>query len=134
MKCIPFATKWPRIARFSLALVTVAGSICALAQTSGSPQYNVVDLGPVGAPPGQPYSITGHGLVSGEIVLANPAVSHAVVWRYGKLKDIGSPWSRRTEQCRFCRQYLGAGSRASRHQDARSEWRRLLWIEGAGSH
>jgi probable HAF family extracellular repeat protein len=91
MKRIPFATKWPRIARFSLALVTVAGSICTLAQTSGSPQYNVVDLGPVGAPPGQPYSITGHGLVSGEIVLANPAVSHAVVWRHGKLKDIGAP-------------------------------------------
>jgi probable HAF family extracellular repeat protein len=91
MKSIAFKTKWPRIARFGLALVTIAGSICTLAQTSGSPQYKVVDLGPVGAAPGQPYSITGQGLVSGEIVLANPAVSHAVVWRYGKLKDIGAP-------------------------------------------
>jgi probable HAF family extracellular repeat protein len=91
MKSIAFVAKWPRIARLSLALTIVAGSICAVAQTTSSLKYNVVDLGPVGAAPGQPYSITGHGLVSGEIVLANPAVSHAVVWREGKLRDIGSP-------------------------------------------
>ena len=91
MKSIQFAPKWSRMARLSLALVTVAGSICALAQPAGSPRYTIVDLGPVGPPPGQPYAITGQGLVSGELVLADPAVSHAVLWKQGKMKDIGSP-------------------------------------------
>jgi probable HAF family extracellular repeat protein len=91
MKSNAFNLNRPRIARLSLALAFVAGSICALAQSNGSTRYNVIDLGPVGAAPGQPYAITGHGLVSGEIVLANPAVSHAVLWRQGKLKDISSP-------------------------------------------
>jgi hypothetical protein len=38
----------------ALALAPVAGSICALAQPADSPRYTVVDLGPVGPPPGQP--------------------------------------------------------------------------------
>jgi probable HAF family extracellular repeat protein len=53
--------------------------------------YTVTDLGPVGAAPGQPYNITGNGLVSGEIVLADPAVAHAVLWIKTTMKDIGSP-------------------------------------------
>ena len=42
--------------------------------------YTVVDLGPVGpsTSQGQPYTISGNGLVSGEVVLVDPAVSHAV--------------------------------------------------------
>jgi probable HAF family extracellular repeat protein len=75
----------------ALALAPVAGSICALAQPADSPRYTVVDLGPVGPPPGQPYTITGPGLVSGEIVLAQSAVSHAFLWNQGKTKDIGNP-------------------------------------------
>jgi probable HAF family extracellular repeat protein len=75
----------------ALALVTVAGSLGAVAQAADSPQYTVVDLGPVGPPPGQPYTITGPGLISGEIILAQSAVSHAFLWKNGKTKDIGTP-------------------------------------------
>ena len=98
MKSIPSAPKWSRVARLSLALATVAGPVCALAQSTASPQYTVVDLGPVGpsSSPGQPYTVSGNGLVSGETVLANPSnsgewVSHAVLWEETSLKDISSP-------------------------------------------
>jgi len=55
--------------------------------------YTIVDLGPVGpsTSQGQPYTISGNGLVSGEVVLVDPAVSHAVLWKNTTLKDIGSP-------------------------------------------
>ena len=98
MKSIPSAPKWPRVARLSLALAAVAGPVYALAQSTASPQYTVVDLGPVGPSwsPGQPYTVSGNGLVSGEIVLANPNnsgewVSHAVLWGGTSIKDISSP-------------------------------------------
>jgi uncharacterized membrane protein len=54
-------------------------------------RYTVVDLGQVGAAPGQPYSIAGNGLVGGEIVFADPVVAHAVLWPQGRRKDIGRP-------------------------------------------
>ena len=98
MKSIPSAPKWPRVARLSLALAAVAGPVYALAQSTASPQYTVVDLGPVGPSwsPAQPYKVSGNGLVSGESVLANPSnsgewVSHAVLWEGISLKDISSP-------------------------------------------
>ncbi len=66
-----FAPKWPRLARLSLALATLAAPVCTLAQ---APKYTIVDLGPVGPSwsQGQPFVVSGSGLVSGEKVLANP--------------------------------------------------------------
>ncbi len=79
--------------RFQVALgfMTVGGLMSALAQASNPPQYSVVDLGQVGPSPGQPYTITGSGLIAGEIVLTQPAVSHAFLWKQGKTLDISSP-------------------------------------------
>ena len=98
MKSIPSAPKWSRVARLSLALAAVAGPVYALAQSTDSPRYTVVDLGPVGpsSSPGQPYAVSGNGLVSGETVLPNPNnpgewVAHAVLWEQGNIKDISSP-------------------------------------------
>lgn len=98
MKSIPSAPKWSRVARLSLALAAVAGPVYALAQSTASPRYTVVDLGPVGpsSSPGQPYAVSGNGLVSGETVLPNPNnpgewVAHAVLWEQGNIKDISSP-------------------------------------------
>ena len=79
------------LCQVALALLPVAGSMGATAQSADSPRYTVVDLGPVGPPPGQPYTITGPGLISGEIVLAQSAVSHAFLWKQGYTKDIGNP-------------------------------------------
>jgi probable HAF family extracellular repeat protein len=79
------------LCQVALALVPLAGSMGAAAESADSPQYTVVDLGIVGPPPGQPYTITGPGLISGEIVLAQSAVSHAFLWKQGKTKDIGNP-------------------------------------------
>jgi probable HAF family extracellular repeat protein len=89
MQSIPFTLKWSRIARLSLSLATVAGAISTHAQPTDSPRYTVTDLGPVGA--GQPFALTDNGLVSGEITIADPPVSHAVLWKQGKMKDISSP-------------------------------------------
>src|ERR1700739_266201 len=87
MTSLQFATKRSRLARLSLALATLAAPVCALAQSTNSPQYSIVDLGPVGpsCSQPQPFVIAGNGLVSGEKVLANPNnpaewVSHAVLW------------------------------------------------------
>ena len=98
MKSIPSAPKWSRVARLSLALAALAGPVYALAQSTASPRYTVVDLGPVGpsSSPGQPYAVSGNGLVSGETVLPNPNnpgewVAHAVLWEQGNIKDISSP-------------------------------------------
>jgi probable HAF family extracellular repeat protein len=57
-----------------------------------------VDLGPVGPSwsQGQPFTVSGNGLVSGETVLANPNntggwVSQAILWERTSRKVIGSP-------------------------------------------
>ena len=93
-----FAPKWPRLARLSLALATMAAPVCTLAQSTKAPKYTIVDLGPVGPSwsQGQPFTVSGNGLVSGETVLANPNnpdewVSHAVVWEGTSTKVITIP-------------------------------------------
>jgi len=87
MKRTQFTWKWSRIARLSLALAALAAPVCTLAQNTNAPKYTIVDLGPVGPSwsQGQPFVVNGSGLVSGEMVLANPNnpaewVSHGVVW------------------------------------------------------
>ncbi len=87
MKSIQFAPKWPRLARLSLALATLAAPVCTFAQSASATKYTIVDLGPVGPSwsQGQPFVVSGNGLISGEKVLANPNnpaewVSRAVVW------------------------------------------------------
>ena len=72
MKTIPFAPKWPRLARLSLALATLAAPVCTLAQ---APKYTIVDLGPVGPSwsQGQPFVVSGSGLVSCLLVAEVPA-------------------------------------------------------------
>jgi probable HAF family extracellular repeat protein len=96
MKSTRFATKWSRSARLDLALVAFVGSVHAFAQFPA--HYTVVDLGPVGPSTsnGQPFVITGNGLISGETVVANPrnsseSVSQAVLWEETNLKVISSP-------------------------------------------
>jgi len=96
MKSTRFATKWSRSARLGLALVAFVGPVHAFAQFPA--RYTVVDLGPVGpsSSNGQPYTLTGNGLISGESVVANPRnsgelVSQAVLWEETKMKVISSP-------------------------------------------
>jgi probable HAF family extracellular repeat protein len=96
MKSTRFATKWSRSARLGLALVAFVGPVHAFAQFPA--HYTVVDLGPVGPSTsnGQPFVITGNGLISGESVVANPknsgeVVSQAVLWEGTNMKVISSP-------------------------------------------
>jgi probable HAF family extracellular repeat protein len=93
-----FATKWSRAVRLSLALAALAAPVCALAQSTSFPKYTIVDLGPVGPSwsQGQPFVVSGNGLVSGEMVVANPSnpaewVSYAVVWEGSSAKVINIP-------------------------------------------
>jgi probable HAF family extracellular repeat protein len=96
MKSTRFATKWSRSARLGLALIAFVGPVHAFAQFPA--HYTVVDLGPVGpsSSNGQPYTLTGNGLISGESVVANPRnsgelVSQAVLWEGTNMKVISSP-------------------------------------------
>jgi probable HAF family extracellular repeat protein len=96
MKSTRFAAEWSRSARLSLALVLFVGPVHAFAQFPA--HYTVVDLGPVGpsTSQGQPFVLTGNGLVSGERVVASPRnidelVSQAVLWEGTNLKVISSP-------------------------------------------
>jgi probable HAF family extracellular repeat protein len=96
MKSTRFSAEWSRSARLSLALVAFVGPVHAFAQYPA--HYTVVDLGPVGpsTSQGQPFVITGNGVVSGERVVANPRnidelVSQAVLWEGTNLKAISSP-------------------------------------------
>jgi probable HAF family extracellular repeat protein len=98
MKFTQFAPQWSRVARLSLALATVAAPVCTLAQPTSAPKYTIVDLGPVGPSwsQGQPFVVSGNGLVSGETVIANPNnpaewVSRAVVWEGSSTKVINIP-------------------------------------------
>jgi len=61
----------------------------AIAQ-SKSPTYSVLDLGPVGGAPGQPYFITNNELIAGGAVTANNQ-SHAAVWFMGFNLDLATP-------------------------------------------
>lgn len=98
MTSMQFAPKWPRLARLSLTLAALAAPVCSLAQTMNAPKYTIVDLGPVGPSwsQGQPFVVSGSGLVSGEKVLANPNnpaewVAHAVVWEGSSTKVVTIP-------------------------------------------
>jgi len=95
---ITIASKWPCLARLSMAIATLAGPLCAQAQLTGTSRYTVVDLGPVGpsSSPGQPLTINHRGMVSGEVVVAKPGntgkwVSQAVLWERTSTKVIGNP-------------------------------------------
>jgi probable HAF family extracellular repeat protein len=50
----------------------------------------VVDLGVVGQPPAQPYSVRNNGLISGAATTQDGAL-HAVLWFEGAKFDIGAP-------------------------------------------
>ena len=98
MTSMQFAPKWPRLARLSLTLAALAAPVCTLAQTTNAPRFTIVDLGPVGPSwsQGQPFVVSGSGLVSGEKVLANPNnpaewVAHAVVWEGSSTKVVTIP-------------------------------------------
>jgi hypothetical protein len=47
MTFIRFAPKWPRLARLSLALATLAAPVCTFAQFTDTPKYTVVDRSPI---------------------------------------------------------------------------------------
>lgn len=63
-------------------------------------RYTVIDLGPLGPPPGQPFVITNNGLVSGDVVLAD-GTSHAVIYHKGSMKDISTPGLRGPNSAAF---------------------------------
>jgi uncharacterized membrane protein len=61
-----------------------------LATTRPPQRYSVTDLGTVGAPPGQPFTVTNNGLVAGTVV-TDSGLAHAVVWsRGGVMTDLGT--------------------------------------------
>jgi probable HAF family extracellular repeat protein len=60
-----------------------------MAQTSHT-SYSVLDLGPVGGAPGQPYFVTNNSLIAGATVVPGNKM-HATVWFMGFKLDLGAP-------------------------------------------
>jgi probable HAF family extracellular repeat protein len=85
------------IACLGLALVGIGGLTTAQSQEQGTidnqnTHYTIEDLGVVAtnpSQPGQPFVITNNGWVSGGADVG--AALHAVLWRGGKMIDIGDP-------------------------------------------
>src|ERR1700730_11840976 len=72
-------------------LTSIAASSLLAALAIAEPtrsRYDVIALGPVGGPPGQPYVITNNGLVGGS-TMSNGRM-HAVLWYKGRKMDIGT--------------------------------------------
>jgi probable HAF family extracellular repeat protein len=69
----------------SMAISTLFAAL-SIAQP---PRYTITDLGPLGAPPGQPFFITSNGLISGAAVGAD-GTSHGVLWYKGAETDLGT--------------------------------------------
>jgi probable HAF family extracellular repeat protein len=80
-----------RVLNFSFTSLVAAGLFAGLA-TAQQPAYYVIDLGPVGGTPGQPFFVTNSGLVSGAAAAADSS-THAVLWfpGLGLKVDIGGP-------------------------------------------
>jgi probable HAF family extracellular repeat protein len=81
-----------------MILLTMSVGITTPALAQNPSRYTVTDLGPVGPSwsQGQPFTVSGNGLVSGETVLPNPDnssawVSKAVLWERTSAKLISSP-------------------------------------------
>ena len=78
--------------RFALCFAVGSGPAWAQQQPA-HPRYSVTDLGPIGLNPGQPFVVSGAGIVSGEVVVpgGSGSVSHAVLWKGRSMRDISSP-------------------------------------------
>src|SRR5690242_3610967 len=73
----------------SILTSIAAGSLLATLAIAQPPRYNVIDLGPVGPPPGQPYFIANTGLAAGTAQMPDGTM-HAVLWYKGQKTDIGA--------------------------------------------
>ena len=72
------------------AVLTVPPRILAQEENSEHARYKIIDLGPVGGPPGAPSDITENGLIAGAAPTRESAM-HAVLW-FNRVKiDIGKP-------------------------------------------
>jgi probable HAF family extracellular repeat protein len=71
-----------------LAALAMPSLLGAQAKLPGHVRYTVIDLGPVGPPPGQAFSITQNTLVSGAAAVPGGAI-HAVLWLKNFKFDIG---------------------------------------------
>ena len=60
-----------------------------LATTKPPLRYVLRDLGTVGAPPGQPFTVANNGLIAGTVVTESN-LAHAVVWSGSIMTDLGS--------------------------------------------
>ena len=71
-----------------LAALALPDALTAQQPLSAPGRYSVTDLGVVGPEPGQPFSVTQDGLVSGN-ALTKEGVTHAILWFGGIKLDIG---------------------------------------------
>lgn len=67
-----------------------AGALLATFAAAQSPRYNIIDLGQVGANPGQPFVISNNGLTAGAVTVSD-GTSHATLWYRGWKADFGRP-------------------------------------------
>jgi hypothetical protein len=72
----------------AILISIAAGSLLStLVMAQPSPSYTVTDLGVVGGPPGQPFVVANHGLIS-EGVAVSDTVWHAMLSFHGMQFDL----------------------------------------------
>jgi probable HAF family extracellular repeat protein len=86
-----------RITATTLVAIAAAPAQSLAQDSSTAPEpnsehvrYTITDLGPVGAPPAQPYFIANSGLIAGAAASSDGAL-HAVLWLNQLKIDIGNP-------------------------------------------
>ena len=67
-----------------------AGALLAAVATAQSQRYDIIDLGQLGAAPGQPFVIANNGLIAGSVTVSDGA-EHATLWYRGWKADFGQP-------------------------------------------
>lgn len=85
MKSIVTGSMW---AMTLLAAAALANQLDAQEQNAPQPQYTLTDLGEAGPPPGQAFTVTDNGLVSGSQATSQ-GKEHAYLWFRGFKLDIG---------------------------------------------
>jgi probable HAF family extracellular repeat protein len=67
-----------------------AGALLASVAAAQSRRYDIIDLGLVGASPGQPFVIANNGLIAGTVTVSD-GTEHATLWYRGWKADFGKP-------------------------------------------
>jgi probable HAF family extracellular repeat protein len=90
MNILVFNSKSAGAAALGIGLLLLLAPVSISAQSGNFQRYRVVDLGPVGPPPGQPFYVTNNGFVALTAVTSENK-SHSYLWFDGWKAPLDAP-------------------------------------------